>query len=777
MATQALIPSASWAPTTAENVVVGAKRMVAESGDASAGTGADVSLGPQAMGATPATHQVLTNGTDQVVAGSDAGENEATPKLVLLYRVQPGDTLWGLGERFFGDGHAEARIFADNVGRPQPGGGALNRHAVIYEGWILRITDPTQGVQTAAGERRITVQRGDTLWGIAGRELGDPTRWPEIFALNRGGVAPGGRVFTHPWLIWPGQELLLPETATPADTEPEPPSSSPTPEPTPAAENPAPLDTSRAQPVPSSTPEPIVALTPQPANVSTAVPEPKPQEVTVATPAAASPTSEPPLVSPLRLPPLDVPNWGEPAAAATAGMGLLGVGMLLARRNGRRRQESDVVIRDGFAEAAGDESEMVQRAEALAGLVLPYAHARGCASLVLNGGYAGRTSGSLLLQVDPAEAEALSAAAAAFGPAEGSVRLTGRDRWVTGRQHDGDYQWEQTWATLRPQLTPPADERPPVELVPLGLAGDRRVLCVNWAQAGHVLTAGAASTGVHQLLSALVLELARRQPPTERQIAVLGRADRLPGVLQDLPHGVGTWIDPADASAVTALFEALQSEVLRRLETSLLPSPELVLVVDEWTELPPLGPSLDVVAHHGPAVGVRLLAGCTQVDTPDLERSVGLFETRLVLRVPEAQSSVVLLGEPRAEDLDGVGEAWPLVSGRILPRVRGFRIPPEHATALIAEMHRRLASADAATPTESVPCPPPCAASGPQDVAAGNMAGHMGEPAATVLTEPQPEDTEDRQLPLIRAVPLSPRDVGPRLEVQVLGGHMTRLAG
>ncbi|MBV9328713.1 MAG: hypothetical protein JO352_33805 [Chloroflexi bacterium] len=303
------------------------------------------------------------------------------------------------------------------------------------------------------------------------------------------------------------------------------------------------------------------------------------------------------------------------------------------------------------------------------------------------------------------------------------------------------------------------------------------MLCVNWAQAGHVLTAGAASTGVHQLLSALVLELARRQPPTERQIAVLGRADRLPGVLQDLPHGVGTWIDPADASAVTALFEALQSEVLRRLETSLLPSPELVLVVDEWTELPPLGPSLDVVAHHGPAVGVRLLAGCTQVDTPDLERSVGLFETRLVLRVPEAQSSVVLLGEPRAEDLDGVGEAWPLVSGRILPRVRGFRIPPEHATALIAEMHRRLASADAATPTESVPCPPPCAASGPQDVAAGNMAGHMGEPAATVLTEPQPEDTEDRQLPLIRAVPLSPRDVGPRLEVQVLGGHMTRLAG
>jgi nucleoid-associated protein YgaU len=34
------------------------------------------------------------------------------------------------------------------------------------------------------------VQRGETLSGIAGQELGDPTRWPEIFQLSRGATTP-----------------------------------------------------------------------------------------------------------------------------------------------------------------------------------------------------------------------------------------------------------------------------------------------------------------------------------------------------------------------------------------------------------------------------------------------------------------------------------------------------------------------------------------------------------------------------------------------------------
>ena len=71
-------------------------------------------------------------------------------------------------------------------------------------------TSPSPAALKEAGLRAYRVQRRDTLWGIAQTQLGDPSRWREIFALNTGRGQPGGGTLTDPNRIWPGWTLLLP---------------------------------------------------------------------------------------------------------------------------------------------------------------------------------------------------------------------------------------------------------------------------------------------------------------------------------------------------------------------------------------------------------------------------------------------------------------------------------------------------------------------------------------------------------------------------------------
>jgi hypothetical protein len=64
--------------------------------------------------------------------------------------------------------------------------------------------------QRGTSPRTYVVRPGDTLWGIAKRELGDPLRWSEIYELNSGRAEPGGRTLEDPHWIYPGWLLVLP---------------------------------------------------------------------------------------------------------------------------------------------------------------------------------------------------------------------------------------------------------------------------------------------------------------------------------------------------------------------------------------------------------------------------------------------------------------------------------------------------------------------------------------------------------------------------------------
>ncbi|HEY7016371.1 MAG TPA: BTAD domain-containing putative transcriptional regulator [Streptosporangiaceae bacterium] len=69
---------------------------------------------------------------------------------------------------------------------------------------------PASQVMSMGFYQMVTVHRGDCLWTIAQRYLGDGDRFREIVKLNLGHHMAGGQVFTDPAVIWAGWVLQLP---------------------------------------------------------------------------------------------------------------------------------------------------------------------------------------------------------------------------------------------------------------------------------------------------------------------------------------------------------------------------------------------------------------------------------------------------------------------------------------------------------------------------------------------------------------------------------------
>ncbi|MEU1623130.1 LysM peptidoglycan-binding domain-containing protein [Streptomyces sp. NPDC005722] len=141
--------------------------------------------------------------------------------------VRPAESLWSIAEDRLGDGDRWEEIAALNDGRTISDGSVFRAEDPIRPGWVLLLPDDAapagpqaQGGRGSALEENqpasYTVRPGDTLSQIAEDELGDADRYPAIFRLNRGEDQPGGRHFTDPDLIYPGQHLDLPNPDAPA---------------------------------------------------------------------------------------------------------------------------------------------------------------------------------------------------------------------------------------------------------------------------------------------------------------------------------------------------------------------------------------------------------------------------------------------------------------------------------------------------------------------------------------------------------------------------------
>ncbi|WP_430788128.1 BTAD domain-containing putative transcriptional regulator [Actinoplanes sp. G11-F43] len=157
-------------------------------------------------------------------------------------------------------------------------------------------------VATRGQQYTVTVQRGDTLWELADRWLGDPHRWPEIYQLNAGRYDDHGRMHDGDH-IERGWVLALPDDATP------PPGSRPaTPPRQPSAADTDDRPGTPATTAPTTTaPEPAASATPSTATTTAPT-----------RPAPATSTSTSTSTSTENLPPAS-PHSGPPPSTTKPG--------------------------------------------------------------------------------------------------------------------------------------------------------------------------------------------------------------------------------------------------------------------------------------------------------------------------------------------------------------------------------------------------------------------------------------------------------------------------
>ncbi|GJF34971.1 hypothetical protein KNE206_76710 [Kitasatospora sp. NE20-6] len=253
-------------------------------------TAAPAAAAPRAAATAAAVpQQTLT----AVTAAPAAPEQHLPIYVVKAPSEGHRDSLWRIAEQHLGDGTRWSEIQTLNEGRPQPDGGSLGSNSRIRPGWTLLLPADAVGDDLArptaatapqssegAGEHLVTVVEGDTLSGIAERELGDGDKYPLLLEATKALVQPDGSHLSNPDELFPGEKIVIPAPAT-ATTTPDQ-----TPAPTAPAEQPAPSTTATATPAPTKQP-------PTSAESPTAAPAADPAQTAATTQPTQHPTAEP----------------------------------------------------------------------------------------------------------------------------------------------------------------------------------------------------------------------------------------------------------------------------------------------------------------------------------------------------------------------------------------------------------------------------------------------------------------------------------------------------
>lgn len=157
-----------------------------------------------------------TNGTPHVAGSGSVGataalEDNRQQVRTSAYVTETGDTWWGIAADKLGSGTRWKELRSINLGRTMDDGTVISSSTdLLRPNWRLLMPSPRPIPISNGGLRTVTVEPGDTIWGIAEADLDDPSMAEVVEHVGDISSINASQLDGNPDLILPGQKLDLP---------------------------------------------------------------------------------------------------------------------------------------------------------------------------------------------------------------------------------------------------------------------------------------------------------------------------------------------------------------------------------------------------------------------------------------------------------------------------------------------------------------------------------------------------------------------------------------
>ena len=132
---------------------------------------------------------------DKASTGSNHGLEQQAAPVSKVYTIRSGDCLWNIAKDQLGDATKWSDIYKMN-------GDVLGVNpSLIRPGMSINL--PGADSASVGNIAHYTVKPGDNLWDIAKNQMGDSTKWGDLYKANQDVIG------TNPSMIQPGQELTI----------------------------------------------------------------------------------------------------------------------------------------------------------------------------------------------------------------------------------------------------------------------------------------------------------------------------------------------------------------------------------------------------------------------------------------------------------------------------------------------------------------------------------------------------------------------------------------